>query len=150
MFVLTICTNGWAQIGCGTEFVSPPDWFFEPEETTPPSGQPKPSSETVPQTYILRIFVHFVRNSRSETNVDITKALFYLIGHDFIHSDYFYSVFDSENDEKFREIVEINKRRDAMNIYVLGDSTKWEWGGMGMGRNGKLCFNPFSSRRRLL
>jgi hypothetical protein len=106
MFVLIVCTNGWAQRGCGTEFIPPPDWFFEPEETTQPSGQPKPSSETVPQTYILRIFVHFVRNNIGVTDVDITRALqvipeqlnrkftnarirFNLIGHDFIDSDYY-------------------------------------------------------------
>jgi len=146
------CTQGMAQRGCGTEFIAPPAWFFESEETTQLSGQPVPSSISVPEFYTLRIFVHFVRNSHGVTGVDITDALqvipaqlnrnftnarirFYLIGYDFIDNDYYYDDFGSKENDKFGELVEVNRRSDAMNIYVLGDTTKWKDVG-GRGRLG--------------
>lgn len=122
-----------AQDLCGTQSISPPEWFFDEDSIQMGTQSIEASS------YTLGIFIHIARNSSGVTQginendvlVAISSQLnmafnnssiqFQLTGYDYIDNDEYYT--DVSSDAKFNALVNTNRQSNAINIYVLGTST---------------------------
>ena len=121
-----------AQEKCGTPSPTPPHWIFN-------KGQ---RSSAATANYKLNVFIHIVRSSSgyglgAEISPSIVSQLnsgfasagiqFRLQDTDFIDNDFYY---DGMNDEKAERLFAVNAHSDAIDIYVLGESTVWEYAGL--------------------
>lgn len=124
----------YAQNQCLTIAPAPPQWIFNKSA----------KSLVISQSYSINIFVHIVRSSSGQglgteiipTIVNLLNSNFLsadiqfsLLGTDFIDNDYYYiDVRGKEN-----QLFSINARCNAVDIYVLGQSTLW--GAAGLAEN---------------
>ncbi|MDR3328431.1 MAG: hypothetical protein LBT04_10075 [Prevotellaceae bacterium] len=129
-FLLEMLTFG-ADIkaqDCATLAPPPPSWIFNPTLQ---------SAQADGQTYLLRIFIHIVRNVNGITNIDVNNALttipdylnssyssadiqFQLVGFDYIDSEYYNSI---DTREKQDALLSTNFHNNAIDIYVVGTNT---------------------------
>ncbi len=126
-----------AQKECATPTPTPPDWIFN-------KGL-RSSVSASNYNHNLSVFIHIVRSSSGrgagvQNPSSIVNLLnnsfasagiqFKLQGTDFIDNDYYYNNMD---DEKAERLFAVNVHSNALDIYVLGQSTVWEYAGLANG-----------------
>ena len=120
-----------AQNQCLTNAPAPPQWIFNKAS----------KSLLASSTYTMNIFVHIVRSSSGQgLGTDILPTIvsslnssfqsadiqFSLLGSDFIDNDYYYGNLNGKENQLFS----VNARCNAIDIYVLGQSTTWTGAGL--------------------
>lgn len=128
--------NAKSQIECGTPAPTPPLWFFDSSLK---------SLQRANSNYVVNIYVHIVRSSSgsglgngiaSEILNELnnyysgTGIQFNLKGSEFINNDQYY--IELTNSEAYSLFTE-NSHINAIDIYVLGQSTKWVYAGLAQG-----------------
>ncbi len=120
-----------AQEQCLTASPEPPQWIFNKSAR----------SILTSTSYSLNIFVHIVRSSSGQglgtgilstienslnSNFGAADIHFSLLGSEFIDNDYYYVNFSG----KENQLLGLNSHCEAIDIYVLGESTSWSAAGM--------------------
>lgn len=134
--LFTLSFKAKSQNECGTPASTPPLWLFDSSLK---------SLERVSSNYIANIYVHIVRSSSgsgfgngiaNEILNDLnnyysgTGIQFNLKGSEFIDNDQYYvQLTTSEAYSLFSE----NSHTNAIDIYVLGESTTWGYAGLAQG-----------------
>lgn len=134
--LFTLSFKAKSQNECGTPASTPPLWLFDSSLK---------SLERVSSNYIVNIYVHIVRSSSgsgfgsgiaNEILNDLnnyysgTGIQFNLKGSEFIDNDQYYIQLTSlEASSLFSE----NPHTNAIDIYVLGQSTTWGYAGLAQG-----------------
>ncbi|MPQ46284.1 hypothetical protein GCQ56_04620 [Marinifilum sp. N1E240] len=131
ILILISFYNSRAQDNCLTSASTPPEWIFSKST----------KSSQISMTFILNVFVHIVRSGSGQglsqnitstiinslnSNFSETGIQFTLLGSDFIDNDYYYDDFNGKEDELFS----VNRKTNAIDIYVLGESTIWIGAGL--------------------
>ena len=119
-----------AQEQCLTTSPEPPQWIYNKSAR---------SLLTI-RSYSLNIFVHIVRSSSGQgfdtgilstivnslnSNYSDADIQFSLLGSEFIDNDYYYVNFSG----KENQLLGVNSHCEAIDVYVLGESTIWTSGG---------------------
>lgn len=134
--LFTLSFKAKSQNECGTPASTPPLWLFDSSLK---------SLERVGSSYLLNIYIHIVRSSSgsglgngitTEILNDLnnyyygTGIQFNLMGSGFIDSDQYYVQLTKEEESSlFNE----NSHTNAIDIYVLGQSTTWRAAGLAEG-----------------
>lgn len=123
-----------AQYECGTPAPAPPSWIFG----IPATSQQRILQSSNADSYTLNIYVHIVRsNSGAGLNASISSSIisllntnflgsriqFNLLGYDYINDNNYYN----DCSKKESQLCVINNKQNAINIYVLGTSTVWNY-----------------------
>ena len=124
-----------AQDVCGTPAPAPPSWIFG----TPTTSQQRILQSSNTDSYTLNIYLHIVRSSSgSGLNTSISSSIisllntnflgsriqFNLLGCDYINDNNYYN----DCSKKESQLCAVNNIPNAINIYVLGTSTVWNYG----------------------